>query len=519
MEPLPAEMGVPHPEWRFEQWNTIEWILSNSNQMLLVEAPVGSGKSAVCSALGADGDVRVLTHTINLQEQYEIGYDFKALFGLGQYPCAFGIGDLFKADDCMFPEGMKQCPVAHLCEYLLRRDVVKSSNRQALSYAYWLRANWPKESPTDYLYLDEAHLIPGIVKSAATLSFTPKDIEAMDIAPWPKSTTKNQGMMLKMALAWMRQVDLHLKDEYNSIVKVPGENRTINHIRAMRRINDKIQRLGTTMFGIEVRPDDYFVSWDGDEFKLIPLTARLYFNSIFVKGFEHKIILTSATIGNPKVLTSELGIKDYDYRFVPPSYGPEGNPIKILDAPKMGYNTKEAGKRKQARVISRLFNDHDPNWSALVHVSSWYQANDLAKRLGRAGFSDRLWIADVEGNTGDKIQAWQHRMRKVPNTITISPSFRQGLDAYDVDMNVIAKVPFAPLDDFGRAEMTYNPRLYRWNAATQVEQAAGRIRRGDPSHYEVEGEPTRKVVAIADGNHSLIKEEFSDFFKSCMVDY
>ena len=486
----------------------------------MVEAPVGSGKSAVGSALGAKGKkVRVLTNTINLQEQYVDGYDFEAMFGLANYPCALGLGSLFKADDCMFPEGMNNCPESHNCEYLIQKNITKMSSRQSLSYAYWLRANWPKESPTDYLYLDEAHLIPQIVKSAATLSFTPKEIEEMDIKPWPKSQIPKQDMRLRIASSWMRQIDQYLKDEYNKIIQVPQGKRTVNHMRAMRKLNDKIQRLAVTINGIAHRPDDYYVAWDGESFKLIPLTARLYFDNFFLKGFQHKAILTSATIGNPEVLAQELGIGDYDFRSVPPSYGPEGNPIHVLDAPRMGFKTKENGRRKQANVIAKLFRDHNPDWSALVHVSSWFQANDLAKRLGRAGFADRVWIADTKGNTGAKIRAWEYRMRRKPNTITISPSFWQGLDAGDTQMCVVAKMPFATLDEFGKAEMDYNPRFSRWKTALKVDQGCGRIRRGEEDHYEEAGKPTKKVVAIADGNHTLINNEFSDFFKSCLVQY
>lgn len=128
---------------------------------------------------------------------------------------------------------------------------------------------------------------------------------------------------------------------------------------------------------------------------------------------------------------------------------------------------------------------------------------------------DRVYIPEGKG-TGEKITDWQNRKKKVPNTLAIAYSFHMGLDAPDEQINIVGKIPFATLDEFGMAQLRYDPIIYKHDAAVLTEQASGRIRRGKPEHYEEPGKPTRKMVAIADNNYIQLVDQFSNHFKSCI---
>jgi Rad3-related DNA helicase len=134
------------------------------------------------------------------------------------------------------------------------------------------------------------------------------------------------------------------------------------------------------------------------------------------------------------------------------------------------------------------------------------------------GLQDRVYVADQQG-TEAKMNSWRYRMAKFPNTITLSYSFHEGFDNPDGDINVVAKIPFKMLDEIGRAELNYNPKMYTLDAAIKTQQACGRTRRGRDEHYEMDGEPERKVVAIADGNYQRIENMLSPSFKECVVSY
>ena len=77
----PHSVGVPYNSWRPEQLNTINWLRETKFTpdgkpiAKITEQSTGSGKSGTAMAIN-DGDDRnyqviVLTHTRNLQHQYE----------------------------------------------------------------------------------------------------------------------------------------------------------------------------------------------------------------------------------------------------------------------------------------------------------------------------------------------------------------------------------------------------------------------------------------------------------------
>jgi Rad3-related DNA helicase len=351
MKSNPRSFGVPHDSWRGGQYETVEFIRDSSERVVIAEAPVGSGKSAVAGALGAFGKSRTLTRTIALQKQYAETYGFEPLYGMKNYVCH--LNELFNADSCAFPEKMHDCPVSAMCQYLRRREIVKNSRRQSLSYAYYMVANWPYEPPfVSYLYCDEAHLLPGIIRDFNSVVFTPKMVRKMNIGMYPTATIKNHAIRLKKAIEWMSEVAMHFKMEWNKLQAIPKAERTQSISTRMRRLNEHIRRLSIMIDRGENSPRDIFVSWSKDEFKVVPLTARYFFTPKFTSVF-HKTVLTSATIGNPDVLATELGIKNFAYRSVPSNFPPKSMPVYLLeDAPKLNYRSGESAKKKHAKLIA-----------------------------------------------------------------------------------------------------------------------------------------------------------------------
>ena len=160
---LPNEYGLDHEEFRPGQYEAIQIAQGmNDNDIFILEAPTGSGKTAVARAMSSTG-VTALCRTKALQiSNYRDTYGFDALFGKGNYPCALNSG--LSAGSCAFADvGMYKCPSLGSCEYMQAKEIAKTSSHRSLNYAYWLTARWPKKDPTDYVFLDEAHLLSDIV--------------------------------------------------------------------------------------------------------------------------------------------------------------------------------------------------------------------------------------------------------------------------------------------------------------------------------------------------------------------
>lgn len=130
---------------------------------------------------------------------------------------------------------------------------------------------------------------------------------------------------------------------------------------------------------------------------------------------------------------------------------------------------------------------------------------------------DRVWVTPEKGGTDVKIKEWDKRLKKVKNTICISWAFHEGIDRPNLHINIVAKIPFATLDEIGKVKKDYDPRFYRWQAAITAMQATGRNRRGEPEHYEEPGQERRKLVAVTDGSVWGLSKFYSDHFKACLT--
>lgn len=518
IKPEPKQLGVGHKEWRPHQYETVKWLIDTGQSATIVQAPTGSGKSAVAAALGYWGYSRVLTHAINLQDQYAIHYDFTPIYGLKHYPCVL-LGGGYNCDSCLYPEAMYTCPSGASCEYIDQRELTRLSSRQSLSYAYFLTAQWPFAHQTQFLYCDEAHLLPNIIRDYCTITFTPEQLYQANLPHYPTIQADSNAYRVLLAVRWLRNVLLDMKMQFNELMAIPKYARNVQVARKIRAVSDRINRLNRTIAYAELHPNDFYCWSNEDKFTLIPLTAKLYFPNLFFTNWTHKVILTSATIGNPNTLAAELGISRFKFRDVPSSFPPEAMPVYTMkDSPRLRHGTEGSSWKKWGENIRDLIKAHNSSWSGLIHLSSKAQAHFLADMLARMGLQDRVYVADGKG-TANKIAKWEIQRKKVPNTIALSYSFHMGLDAPDVNINILGKIPFKTLDRFGQAELDYNPDYYRLQAAIMTEQACGRIRRGRPEHYEERGRPVKKVVAIADNNIELLDSELSSHFKACLTQF
>jgi Rad3-related DNA helicase len=149
----PADYGLPHDAWRLGQDETLGWIKRDMS-----------------------GSVIALCRTKNLQaENYEATYGFDVLYGRSNYPCVHSKAPPgATAGDCRHQDNMYQCKSSQRCEYLVQKDVCKSSPMVALNYAYYGTAHWPKLHPPSVLFCDEAHQLPAIVLDKAGTTITHK---------------------------------------------------------------------------------------------------------------------------------------------------------------------------------------------------------------------------------------------------------------------------------------------------------------------------------------------------------
>lgn len=516
----PKIYNLPHSEFRPKQLETIEWLLNSDSRVHIVQAPVGSGKSSYVAALGSQGRTALsVTSSKSLQDQYADIYDFVPLKGLASYSCA--LNPLFNANMCVFAPKMYDCTVHSECAYLIQRERFKGADRRSLNYSFFFLANWIRELDTNWIVLDEAHKLPRLIMDFMTLSLTPKEIFDLDLPLYPAKTIRSNEVRLRTIANWLERC-FDLLDEKIKILQAKkrrmprqstgGITAKINYLQSLA------VRFTTTRMNVLDDPGEWYSVLNANELKVAPLSARKLFKPFFLDGFapDTKFLLMSATIGRHELFARSLGINSYVHRDVPSNFPPESRSVFVLDAPRMGRTTATTlSFDKQARAITGAIRRYcHPSWSGLIHVNSRKKANDLANRLG-SRFKDRIYVAEGTGTDG-KLNGWSERKEAKRNSICISFSFDEGVDLGDENICISADVPFAYLGDpIERARMDYDSVLYRAEAANKLEQRAGRIRRGKPEHYDLNGQ-RNGFVAIADANWKMVESELSDDFKACL---
>jgi Rad3-related DNA helicase len=534
----PREYGLKHEFWRIGQEDSVKWSLALSGIGIL-QAAVGSGKSAIIRAVASQKSVYALARTRNLQNTVYKEHGFDIVMGRNAYPCSHLYaeeGDT--AQSCIYEhEGMSRCPSSEECEYLIAKNKAKRGGKASLSYAYFLTAGWCKSDPAMCLACDEAHLLSDIVLGWTGCEITMKDVKEFYLSH-PPVIEYTDGMSLfhrhdpcQQAIIYLRECIQSLNKQITSLSKHLKSNYNGPTVkRRLSRAQNLLSSLQATVKAIQSNAAEWYIvsgpgvirSRVGPEpgFMAKPLTARYHFPSLFLHS--PVTIAMSGTIGDPKTFAAELGIKDYQYRAVPSNFAPEVRPIQVLDVPHLNYRSTERDYEMQADAIAKAILECPKEWSGILHVTRKREGPLLADRLAHRGLQDRVWVTP-DGATDTQMSAWvKHKEEtngKYGGQLCISWSMTEGVDLLDERICISAKIPFPDTSDpYEKARQNYSHSFYAQRSAWTLMQSLARTRRGFEDDYNMNGEK-RQSVCIADGAWTRIEKYLDpDFLESIVYD-
>lgn len=522
---IPSDYDLRHKEFRPHQLDTIRKLESKlDGSVTILQAVTGSGKSTLARAMGKDYTVTSLVKTKSLQNTVYRELDFDILFGRANYPCVHPdrITPEDTAADCMYELRMEQCEYADLCPYLEQKSIVQDSNVRSLNYAYFLTSQWPRKKPTKYGFYDECHILPD-----ETLEFvgcTIRDGERMRwrLAEFPSCYDSTRESATK-CMSWLEKAVGKIS------LEIAGMKTDDAMDKAKKSRGERLRsKLAQTYSAMQRNADDWYIrsgqralDYMGNKtpgLQIKPLTARHHFPKLFLGVFP-RTVLMSATVGNVSDLADELGIERYDFDHVPNQWPPESRPVHVLDVPSLGQSAKPEAFQIQAQKIAKVLNELPQDWSGIIHTTSWRATGELQSRLEFFGVeTSRLFIPTRGRGTHHQMSEWNDAKLKKPGMIVITPSMNQGVDLLEERICIIAKTPwpFTAPGTFEDERRNYSNRFYRWQCASDLEQRAGRTRRGNIGDYDTDWQ-RNGFVCIADGSFKrmgLAKSCSSDFVES-----
>lgn len=533
-KPKPKEYDVPHDKWRDGQYEAVQWML-NGDGVKILEAETGSGKSGMATAVTSRKQTMALCKTKLLQEaNYKNIYSWDELFGKANYDCAHpDVNNGARADQCLHTKNMHKCPVIDSCKYHIKKTAARSSHKTSLNYAYYLMAGWPRREPFDYLFMDEAHLLSDITLDYAGVQINENVRREWELEKFPVFAQESVSLLFSVdqtetnvgkAIQWLSDNLILLNRRWQ--VLEPQARHDDDARQKLRRCQNLIRKFEATVNSLNsddqgwfIRSGSKLISYRGQQIPGIiirPLTARHHFPRLFLNN--ETSVLMSATIGDPKTFADELGIKESEFRYVPSRWKPEVRPIRVLDAPRMNRKSTDEDYEEQADVIAEAILKCPPSWSGVIHVTRIAEAGLLMARLAKRGLYNRVWKPPLAG-TNIQMSAWEQHKKRTngKGPIAISWSWTEGVDLFDERICISAKVPYPPLGDlFERERMEANRKFYTQRTAYSFMQSLGRTRRGDPGHYDLNGE-VNGFVGIADGNWTRIKSHFGNDFMESII--
>lgn len=519
-----VDENFPLPEYRPGQRAAIIKTLESFNsgcRYVLLEAPTGSGKSAIGFTIGQLAEKSYyLAPQKFLQDQLtsDFGdygrhtgerYPMIDLKGRNAYTCNFWnraladkgfdwsewgenedeikqkFGELStrkfgcdrgqckrdgqsKLPYCVdYEKGIVECP------YYVRMREARASKICLMNFHSFLFQTSVVKSfkKRQLLIIDEAHNTEDVLLKFVELKLSDRHFQSMGVRfPFRKSVDEY--------VAYFREIEL--EEKINHKLK-----EAIASLDTKSEEEWKNQLLRYSIL-LEADPTQWVSMFEESD---NGVSRTITLKPIFIDKFAQRyifdqadyVLFMSATILSKRAVCEALGVKVQEAKMfrLNSTFPVENRPLYFRPSGRMGYEYKKATLPKMVEDINNICKHHQ-NERGIIHTHSFDILSTLIENCAPEVRSRFLHQRDSEFD-GNK-QALLKRHSETPNSIIIAPAMHEGLDLKD-DLGrfqIICKVPYPSKNDPQiAARMEISGEYYNWRAATKLTQSYGRIIRHD----------------------------------------
>lgn len=491
----------------------IDKVFSEGKDIVILEAPVGSGKSAIALTLakawgkkgtevGAEG-AHIITPRKSLQDQYfeDFGKDLVLMKGRNAYPCTFEASvreysAIIKAvkegrikqpgrDDTNCGDApckgdydtFQLCTEERACPYVVAIGIAEEHEIVVHNlHSFIFQSSFGgKFGKREILIIDEAHEVENTVRG-----FISKKVRLPKVIP--KSITEDR----KTILGWNSYLlnpefipeetdrDRNLKAQDKTYVSAKEE-----YLRKVEAIcNEQGFESGFSVDWIpEFRPGS--TTQIATILEFIPHYVGGAVNNMLL-SFGHKVLLMSGTIYNKELFCKNLGITSDRAHFIRigSTFPKENRPIYLK--PQYQVNTSHAMWNENfgelieiiAKVLT-IFKDA----KGLIHAPSYAASEQIKNAL-----NDPRIVNHMPSDFLTKLQGFYES--KEPN-VFISPTCQQGVDFKNdrARFQIIIRVPYPSTNSvFVEDKVKNDFPWYNYQALVTFGQQIGRVNRADEDY-------------------------------------
>lgn len=495
----------PLPSARKSQKLVIEEVekaFESGKRIVILEAPVGSGKSAIAMtfALQAESS-HVITPRKSLQDQYYEDFkdDVVLMKGRGAYPCTIDspittyskvirqikkgmiVSPAYGEDNCASApcrnseavwkacteDNNKPCPYQVAIEVAQESPVIVHN-----IHSFIFQTNFGmKFDQREIMIIDEAHEIENTIRGFITKKMSVSSV--VDAAEIPALRNINE---------WC---DFFLQDRfvpeetpYERRQKEMDENYESEKDQYVARV--ETLRMNHDYYGENFtvsRSDSYTGSHvTGTSFEFIPHSIGNAAHR-YLFDYGEKVLLMSGTIYDKDMYCKCVGIKPEDAYFIriPSTFPVENRRIYLkpdyqVDTSHRNWEDNFEEMIGKIQKILSIFGDA----KGLIHVPSY----DAMYRIATSLDSPRI-MTHEKGDVSSRLQDFYANKEPL---VFISPVCQQGVDfKYDrARFQIVTRVPYANTSDPFMSHMVENDfNWYNYQALIVFGQMVGRVNRAE----------------------------------------
>jgi len=499
VDPARIAEGFPAPSYRGAQEQALADVreaFEAGNDVVLVRAPTGSGKSLLARAVAGcarrPGEaepheaVGAYYTTPQVSQLDDVASDplledLSVIRGKSNYDCILP-GETNTPVDrapCARERGF-DCPVEHRCPYFSDRAIASNRNVAAMTLAYFMQtAGSDVFGRRDVVVIDEAHGLAEWAEMYATIDLSPTTVPVWEDCEPPAvgGLTDAAGYAERLrATCQRRQQELRGKVELT-----PGEaadrDRLAELVRDLGWFLEDLRDLDSRTTWVVDQPDGA-----GGGITIKPMDpARYLHHTVWDRG--NRFALLSATILNKAAFCRSSGLDPSNVALVdvPHTFPVENRPLYDVTQGKMTYEHREETLPKVARTLVRIMAAH-PDEKGLVHAHSYAIADRLADLLSDFGVGARVRSHDRE-NRDAALEGWK---RSAGSDVFLAVKMEEALDLKGdlCRWQVLCKAPYPNTRD-SRVARRLEDGQWAWyyrTALRTVIQGCGRVVRA-PDDY------------------------------------
>ncbi|MGD0146059.1 MAG: ATP-dependent DNA helicase [Nitrososphaerales archaeon] len=509
-----------------EVLDQVEAALAAKKKFIILEAPVGFGKSAIAASLCLYLEsAYLLTSTKQLQDQYLADFEFRVVTGKSNFTClvptssekylSCGKGRCeadWKLSECphyltfeQFDEHRRK-----LCDRDAKCERLKSGKLCPYYQQKWdafeapiMVANYPflltelhhtkDVKRRKLLVCDEAHDLEKQMVSSTTFSLSRSVIESYETGKGgsngPSPILVDRG--IEDASSWKANL-LAAKQVLESFID------TYLHAPGMQErvaaCNNTLESLNDFLDDLSAHPSNWIVNsvsrrltLDGrqggsvvEEVVFKPLQVGAYTSGLFESA--DIVLFMSATIFSKEVFCRTLGIAENDTYFIrvrESTFPVENRRIHMLNTARLSKATMEISLEAIAQAVDKIMTHHAGE-RGVVHTTSYQQTRYI---MGHVTETNKARLTTTEGASSRS--ALLRRHGSTDESVLISPSLYEGVDLKD-DLSrfqVLVKVPYPDLSERRtRIKLERDPGWYDWQTALRLVQTYGRSIRSETDY-------------------------------------